>query len=788
MILSRNFVKDYVDISDDYKIEDIANKLTEVGNEYDYAGKLIDCTNLIVGEVISCIKHPDSDHLHLCKVNIGNSILDIVCGAPNVKEGIKVIVAQDGAKLPGGIIKKGKIRGYESNGMLCSIAELGLDNKFLKEEDKNGICELDKNVEVGSNPLKALGLDDEIIDLELTANRGDLLSILGLAHELAAICNLKVKDVDTKYEEIDNSIKDCFNIDIKTDKCSLFLAKKAINVEIKESPDFIKNRLIACGIRPINNVVDISNYVMLELGQPLHFYDADTISKIEVRNAKDGEHLTTLDNIDRTLDCNDIVISDGKPIGLAGVMGGLDTEVTEKTKNIIIESAIFDSVSVRKTSKKILRSEASNRFEKGLDPNRTYMAINRACNLLSKYANADILKDTLVFDNTNKESKTIDITVKNINDILGTSITKEKVIDIFERLGFDVLDKDTLKVTVPRRRLDISIKEDLIEEIGRIYGINNIEGRLPKLGIKCGTFDKTTRMLKNKLVDLGLNEVLTKIFMNEDDCYKYTTDEFEIVKLLDPLSKQASAIRYTLIPSLMEVYKYNKSRNIKDILLFEIGKGYYKNEDKYLEDNKLCGLLSGNYYYKLGNNIEVDFYVVKGIVEDILDYLGYKGRYSYNVPSNIANEFHPGIYADILVQGNKIGMISKINPSEVKEDVYVFEINLDKLYTYRVSKLKYKEVSIYPGVEKDIAFVVDKSEPSENLLKLIKKSGGKLLKEVSIFDVYEGEKIDSNKKSIAFKLLFEDNTKTLTDNEVMDSFNNIIKTVESKMNAKLRDK
>ena len=311
MLLSKKFVSDYIDLDENLSINDIAEAMTSVGNEYDYAGKLINCTNLITGEVVECVDHPDSDHLHVCKVNIGSEVLNIVCGAPNVRSGIKVVVALPGAVLPGGEIKKGVIRGVESNGMICSIAELGLDSKFLRPEDKEGIHELPSDTEIGIDGIKALGLDDEVIDFELTSNRGDLLSVIGMAYELGAIYNKKVKDIDLKHNSNSDDINDSFKIDIQTKDCSLFLAKKAINVTIKESPLFIKNRLIASGIRPINNVVDISNYVMLETGQPLHYYDADRLGDtLIVRNANDGEKLTTLDSVERVLSSEDIVIAD----------------------------------------------------------------------------------------------------------------------------------------------------------------------------------------------------------------------------------------------------------------------------------------------------------------------------------------------------------------------------------------------------------------------------------------------------------------------------------------------
>ena len=791
MILSRKFISDYIDLDDNLTIKDIAEDMTRVGNEYDYAGPLINCTNLVVGKIIKCVDHPDSDHLHVCDVDIGREILQIVCGAPNAREGIYVIVALAGAKLPDGEIKKGKIRGIESNGMMCSKAELGLDNKFLKEEDKLGIHEFSKEYKLGMNAIEALGLDDEIIDFELTSNRGDELSVLGLAYELGAIYDKKVKNIDLSYDEEKDSIDGKFNIEVKTDNCSLFLAKKAINVTIKESPDFIKNRLIASNIRPINNVVDISNYVMLETGQPLHFYDADSLGDtIVVRMAKDNEILTTLDNEKRTLTENDIVIANKKDaVGLAGVMGGLTTEVENTTKNIIIESAIFNPSSVRKTSKKILRSEASNRFEKGLDPNRTYMAINRSCALLQKYADAKILKDIIVYDKTKKEDKKIDIKVEDINNVLGTNISKDEIISIFNRLGFETKEsKDDIYVIVPQRRLDIAIKEDLIEEVGRIYGINNIEGKLPKLNSRRGTFDKTTRNIKNKMIDLGLSEVLTQIFINPEDGKKYTSDEFEVVKLLDPLSIEKAALRYTLVPSLMIVYDYNKSHGFKDLTIVELGKGCYLKDNEYGEDKKLCALLTGDYFYQVGNNIKIDFYVVKGIVENLLDYLGYANRYNFVLSENIPNEFHPGVYADIDINGNKIGFIGKLNPSVTKEDVFIFEINLDILLNIRTSKIKYKEVSKYLGMEKDVAFVVNKNVSNKEIFDIIKKAGGRLLTDIEVFDIYTGDKIGKDEKSIAYKLKFEDMNKTLTDEEVMTLFNKIIDAVTTKLNAIIRDK
>ncbi len=789
MKLSTNFLKDYIDI-DDIDLKQLAEDMTRVGNEYDFAEKFLGGTKLVIGQVISCKNHPDSDHLHVCKVNIGSEVLDIVCGAPNVRTGLKVIVAQVGAELPGDfIIKKGMIRGQESNGMLCSLAELGIESKFLTQADKDGICELGDDAVVGEDPAKYLQMDDGVVDFELTANRGDLLSILGMAYEIGAIYDKKVKDVDLSYSESGEDINNNFKLDIKTDNCKLFLAKKAMNVTIKESPTFIKNRLMACGIRPINNVVDISNYVMLELGQPLHFYDSDRLENcLQVRMAEEGEKLTTLDEIERTLNANDIVISNGqKSIGLAGVMGGLDTEVENNTKNVVIEAAIFDGVKVRKTAKKIVRSEASNRFEKGLDPNRTYMAIARACKLLEQYAGATIVTGMCVYDRTDKLEKKVELQYNDVCKVLGTNIDKEDILNVFRKLGFEYnANEKSVMVTVPSRRLDISIKEDLIEEVSRIYGVDNIEGKLPVVNMKSGSYDKTTRDIRQKMIDLGLNETLSYILIPESEAHKYTTETFEELKLLDPLTPERDTLRYSVIPSMIRTYEYNKAHYNKDVSIFEIGKGFYKKGEEYGENSKLACLMTGEYSLGLGNKANVDFYIAKGIIEELLDFLGYENRYSFVLPKNIPTEFHPGQTAEISVNNDIVGIIAKLHPSICKEAVFVMEINLDKLLAKKVGKIKYKEISKFPNVKKDVAFVVNKNMNSKEIEMVIKKAGGNLLTNIEVFDIYTGENVGENEKSIAYSLTFNDTKKTLTDEEVAEVFDKIIVTVTSKCNAKLR--
>ena len=782
MKLSTNFLKEYVNIDDNIDVKTLAEDMTRVGNEYDSAEKLVNASKLIIGEVIECEEHPDSDHLHVCKVNIGTDVLNIVCGAPNVRKGLKVIVAQVGAELPGDFkIKKGVIRGQESNGMLCALYEIGIDKKFLSEADKNGIAELASDAPIGGDPIKFLKLDDSVIDFELTANRGDLLSVLGMAYEVSSIYDKDVKLPDLEHTEPEEDISKEFETKVETENCSVFLTRKVKNVTIKESPDFIKNRLIASGIRPINNVVDISNYVMLELGQPLHFYDADNLgSKIVVRMAKNCEKLITLDNQERTLTKDDIVITDGKKaVGLAGVMGGLNTEVEETTKNVIIEAAIFDQVKVRKTSNKILRSEASNRFEKGLDPARTYMAIERACNLLEKYAEAKVCKGMLKYDVTNNQEKKIEIEYKFINDVLGTNISNDDINSTFKRLKFEIEPHEkSVLVTVPTRRIDISIKEDLVEEVGRIYGVNNIVGKLPVVPMKMGSVNKTIRKIRHKLCDLGLNETLSYVLINDKDVKKFTVDEFEELKLLDPITEERNTLRYSMIPSLYKIYEYNKARENKDVCLFEIGKGFWKKQEEYGENQKVCVLMSGKYYSKIGYNEQINFYDIKGVTEELLDFLGYNGRYSFVMPKNMPKEFHPGQTAEISVNNDIVGIIGRIHPEIEKEDVFVMEINLDKLLAKRVGKMKFKEISKFPVIKKDLSILVDKNILSSDLAAKIKKKAGRLLSDISIFDVYQGKNIDENKKSLAYSLTFGDSNRTLNDDEVNAVMDKIIEDLE----------
>ncbi len=794
MRLSKSFVSEYIDIHDiDY--HELAEKMVFAGNEYESIEPISAATNLVVGYVKSCKMHPESKKLHICEVDLGDEVQQIICGAPNVDAGQKVIVAKIGATLPGGIeIKKAKLAGLDSNGMICSLAELGLESKYVTEEDKAGIHVLPDDAIVGSDALAYLGFDDEAIDFELTSNRADLLSVLGMAYEIGAIYNRPVKLPIIDSKESKEDINDHYRLEVKTENAPIYLGKLVKNVVIKESPRWMKARLMASGIRPINNVVDISNYVMLEYGQPLHFFDADRLGHhVIVRDAKEGEHVTTLDGQDRILNDTDIVIANDKEVvALAGVMGGLSTEVEMDTKNIFIESAIFDSYHIRHTSKRILKSEASNRYEKGIDPNRTELALKRACYLLQEYASGEVTGGILTHDKAHHENKEIDVTLSKINQVLGMNLTIDIVCDVFERLGFETtVNGENLHVVVPTRRLDIEIAEDLIEEVGRIYGYDHVEGHMPIVSIKRGEISPKQRMekeLRRRLEGMGLSQVITYSLVSEKEANLFTDKETDDVVLLEPMSDDKKVMRKSILPSLLKVWEYNVARKQNDIMIFEAGSVYTK-EDGYHEEAKIAGLLYGTYFSNDWQQlrVKVDFYLLKGIIENILKYLGLNNRYQFKT-TPILKELHPGRSCAVLVDNDVIGYLGQVHPSINKKEIYVFELSIDKLLSKKVRIIKFKETPKYPSIHKDLAFVMPKDMTSETVMNILKRVGGRYLSDLDVFDVYVGENVLENEKSVAYSLTFQDPTKTLTDEEVMTIFNKMIREVETKTGARLRDK
>lgn len=788
-MINLEWVSDYIDISD-LTPKELAKKVTESDiNVEKVITNHID--NLVIGEVVECVNHPDSDHLHICKVDIGSEVLQIVCGAPNVRVGLKAIVAPVGAVLPGDFeIKKSKIRGVESNGMLCALYELGLEDKNDETYSK-GIYEGASNLKVGEDALKALDLESTVLELDIHKHRNnDCYYHIGFAYIVSAILNRKVTLPDISFKEITDSVDKHFSLEVATNKCSYYLAKMVKNVTIKESPSFIKKRLIAAGMRPINNVVDISNYVMLEFGQPLHFFDYDKLgAKVLVRDAKEEEEITTLDNKMRNLTNNDIVITDTiNPVCIAGVMGGIDTEVTDNTKTILIESAIFDPVSIRNTAARLnLRSEASIRYGKGLNYEYTEMAIKRACHLLEKYADAQILSGIVKYDNIDKEPKVVTFKASEVNNLLGIEISETDMEKEMDRLGFAYTLKDQMfTVTIPNRRLDIEPNvNDIAEEIVRLYGYHNLTATLPVVSIKKGEYKgdiKYRKFISKRLRMKGLTETKTYTLVSPDMAELFCYDKKEKLVLPNPMSVDKSVVRTTIIPSLINVYNYNKARKTEDIFLYEISKTYDKN---YQEESKIAGLLKGNIVKSSWNgNIKCDFYVTKGIVEDILNSLGFTNRYTF-IPAKLPN-LHPGVSASILLDGEMLGIIGRVHPNTLKDEVYIFELSLNKLMR-KVKPIKFKEPAKYPSIQKDVAFLIDRSINASEIEKMIKKSSSRLLKNISVFDVYLGDNIASDKKSIAFKLTYLDDAKTLTDEEVMNDFHQMIEKVTKEFNCEIRD-
>ncbi len=790
-MISLEWVKDYIDI-DDQDLKDLAVKITQAGiNVEKVISNHID--NLVIGKVVECSNHPDSDHLHVCQVDIGQEdSLQIVCGASNVRNGIKVIVALPGAILPGNFeIKKSKIRGVDSNGMICALFEIGLEEKNDDTYAK-GICELDDDAPVGDDPFSYLKMDDTLYELDIHKHRNnDCYYHIGFAYEIAAILNRKVTLPDAIYKEDSDDVNNHFDLDVETEKCPYYLAKMVKNVKIGESPEFIKRRLIAAGMRPINNVVDISNYVMLEYGQPLHFFDKDKLgSYVLVRDAKDGEEIVTLDGKKRTLKHSDIVITNGdEVVCVAGVMGGENTEVTEETHNILIESAIFDSVSIRYTASNLdLRSEASIRYGKGLNYEYTKKAIDRACSLLEKYASATVLSGTVCHDKIDKSPKIVEFYPTDVDKILGITISEEDMKVELGRLDFPYeLNDGKFKVTIPRRRLDIDPNvNDIAEEIGRLYGYQNLISTVPVTPIRRGQYVgavKYRKLISRRLRSLGLNESKTYTLTSPAMAQTFDYDQKDKIILPNPMSIDKSVVRTSIIPSLLNVYEYNKARKVKDVLLYEVSNTY----DKYYNEYpKVAGLLSGNYLSSDWTKpVKVDFYLVKGIVENLLNYMGFESRYSFEV-GNIA-DLHPGISANILIDKKVVGIIGKVHPNISKDDIYVFELDINSLMI-NTRTLKYKEAPKFPGMEKDMAFVVDKSVEAGNIISTIHRTAGKIVDNISVFDVYTGDNVGENEKSLAFKLHFSDPTRTLTDEEVMKVFNKVIEQVENVHKAKLRDK
>ena len=794
MKVKLEWLNELVDLSG-LSLEEIVNTLGLYSIEVEGVSKIIEGTNLVIGHVETKEKHPDSDHLNICTVNVGNEVLQIVCGAPNVEAGQNVIVALVGAELPGGFkIKKSKIRGVESSGMICSLGELGMEKKYVPEEYANGIYYFKGDVEIGSNPLEKLNLHDDVVELGLTPNRGDLLSMLGVAYEVSAVFNRPMKELKYSLKEAtgENDVK----VEIETDKCKVYFARKYTNLIIKESPMWLKSRLIAFGIRPINNVVDITNYIMALFGQPLHAFDSKKLgNKIVVRNAKNGEKIITLDNIERTLDENDVVITDGvKPVAIAGVMGGLDSGIDEDTTEMTLETAVFDPKSIRITSTKLdLRSEASIRYEKGVDIARCKKAIEYTTYLLEELAEAKTSKEAVVAGSDETVLNKVTVTEDYIASYLGINIDKDEIVNILNRLQFDVsVDNEEITVTAPSRRPDISIKADIVEEVARIHGYDKLPTTLPKSNTagELTNYQSRRRKLKHALTGLGLIENVTYSLIENDNEFKFMQKEgTERIELLLPISNERKVLRRSLSKSLLESVSYCFNRKLKNVASFEIGKVYYQENGEYKEEENLVIAMANQFSATTwkGAFENTDFYVIKGVIDEAFSKLDVS--LTYEKLNEEFDEMHPLRTAVISYSGKKVGYVGELHPKYAKEndlkDVYIAEINLKEILELTIGTKIYHQISKVPSVERDIAIVVNKDVPANSIIDTIKQSDKNNLTNVTIFDIYQGEKIGADEKSIAIKLVFTAD-ETLTDDVINSKVNKVLKQLNRNYGAVLR--
>ncbi|MEB5760705.1 phenylalanine--tRNA ligase subunit beta [Staphylococcus haemolyticus] len=794
MLISNEWLKDYVDAG--VEVEDLAERITRTGIEVD---DMIDYTkdikNLVVGYIQSKEKHPDADKLNICQVDIGEEeTVQIVCGAPNVDAGQHVIVAKVGGRLPGGIkIKRAKLRGERSEGMICSLQEIGISSNVVPKAYENGIFVFPTEVEPGTDALTALYLNDQVMEFDLTPNRADALSMVGTAYEVAALYQTEMTKPTTKSNEISESARNELSVTINNpEKVPYYSARVVKNVSIEPSPIWMQARLIKAGIRPINNVVDISNYVLLEYGQPLHMFDQDHIGskEIVVRQAKDEETMTTLDNNERKLVDTDIVISNGQePIALAGVMGGDFSEVTEQTTNVVIEGAIFDPVSIRHTSRRLnLRSEASSRFEKGIATEFVDEAVDRACYLLQELASGEVLKDRVSSGDLGSFVTPIDITAEKVNKTIGFNLSNDEIQAIFKQLGFETtLKGETLTVNVPSRRKDITIKEDLIEEVARIYGYDEIPSSLPVFGeVTSGELtdrQHKTRTVKETLEGAGLNQAITYSLVSKDHAKDFALQERPTISLLMPMSEAHATLRQSLLPHLIEATAYNVARKNKDVRLYEVGRVFFGNGEGELPDEVeyLSGILTGEYAVNAwqGKKEEIDFFIAKGVVDRVAEKLNLEFSYKAGKIEGL----HPGRTAIVSLEGQDIGFIGELHPQVAADNdlkrTYVFELNYDAMMQVAVGYINYEQIPKFPGVTRDIALEVNHDVPSSELKQIIHNNGEDILQSTLVFDVYEGEHLEKDKKSVAIRLNYLDTEDTLTDERVSKIHDKILEALQA---------
>lgn len=804
MKVSYKWLKEYLDLSD-VTPDELAEKMSRTGIEVDdviYPGKGL--SKIVVGETLSVVDHPDSDHLHVCQVNIGTEEpIQIVCGAPNVAAGQKVIVALHGARITGNAkIKKGKMRGQESNGMICSLAELGYSESVVSKKYADGIFVLPAEAVPGTEVVDLLELDDAILDIDITPNRADALSMRGSAYEVAAIYNKALKFPEAPVSEKTGSVTEYIKVAVEdTNDAPAYHIQVIKDVKIAESPLWLQNKLMNGGIRPINNVVDITNYILLEYCQPLHAFDYDQIGSKEiiVRRAKENETMTTLDGVERTLDTDNIVITNGTaPIALAGVMGGLDSEITDGTVTVALEAALFNPVLIRKTAGKFnLRSESSSRFEKGINVATIRTAGQHAAELIHELAGGTIVAGTASVDTVEVKDTEVVITLEKINRSLGTAISSGEVTAIFNQLGFaSTFDGETFTVAVPPRRWDISIYADILEEVARIYGYDNLPETLPitpALPTALTPKQHTMRITRRFMEGAGLTQNISYVLTTAEKAREYAVEDKEGIRLAWPMSEDRSTLRMNLLSTLLDNAAYNVARKNTDIQFYEIGRVFFPSADSVLpiEAERLAGVMTGMAYQKDWQMAAepVNFYHAKGVLDGYFETMGLSDQIRFEAAKDL-KWMHPGRTAAVYLGDAYIGYVGQVHPATANaydlKETYAFEIDFEAIIAAPKEVITQQPIPKFPGVTRDVALLVDETVTHQQIVKTIKENGGKFLKDVHLFDIYQGKGIEDGKKSVAYSMSFLNPEATLVDEDINKAFTKLVAALETECGAAIR--
>ena len=801
MLVSYKWLKELVDV--DVTTAELSEKMSTTGIEVEgVASPAQGLSNLVVGHILSCEDVPDT-HLHLCQVDTGDEEpRQIVCGAPNVKAGIKVIVALPGARIADNYkIKKGKIRGMESLGMICSLQELGLPDSIIPKEFADGIQILPENAVPGESIFPVLDLDDEIIELSITPNRADALSMRGVAHEVAAIYGKEVHFPVKTLAEADKAASDVLQVAIESDKVLTYKARVVENVTVQPSPQWLQNRLMNAGIRPINNIVDITNFVLLLFGQPMHAFDLDKFEgqKIVARQARTGEKLVTLDAVERDLTPEDIVITVAdKPVALGGVMGGQATEIDSSSKNVVLEAAVFDGKSIRKTSGRLnLRSESSARFEKGINYDTVSEALDFAASMLQELGKGTVLAGQVSAGELPTEPVQVTTTLDYVNVRLGTELTFSDIEEVFAKLGFGLEGTaETFSVSVPRRRWDIHIQADLVEEIARIYGYDQLPTTLPEAGATAGELT-SSQALRRKVRTLaegsGLSEIISYALTTPEKALEFTMEPTKLTELMWPMTVERSALRQNILSGMLDTVAYNVNRKNSNLAIYEIGKIFRQTGDVQTDlpqevetfSFALTGLVAEKDFQTKA--VPVDFFYAKGIVEALADKLNLS--FDFVAEKNL-DSMHPGRTAAILLDGQVIGFVGQVHPQTAKDygipETYVAELNLTAVEAGLKPSPSFQEITRFPAVSRDMALLLPAETSHKEVVAAIESAGVKRLTSIKLFDVYAGANIEEGKKSMAYSLTFQNPEASLTDEEVAKFMEKISKALAEQVSAEVR--